>query len=205
MNQQVKLLLNPFERFPERTLLIWGILSLVIGSVIAFAVHGKFDGVLDLHFGPDVQWYGPFLDNLINIFSLLIPLMIVGRIVNDKTRIIDVLTTILVARMPYYLLVLFNINNFMEDLTNQMMSQFAGTVPGKNFEVDKIAIGPLEMLLFIMFAILSILVLIWMITLLYRGFKTATNLKSAPHIVMFSVAIIVAEIISKIIFSNINY
>ena len=205
MNQQAKLLLNPFERFSERTLLSWGILSLVIGSIIAFTVHGKFDGVLDLHFGPHVQWYGPFLDNLINIFSLMIPLMIVGRIVNNKTRIIDVLTTILIARIPFYLLVLFNVNNFMEDLTNRMMSQFQGSVPGRSFGVENLGVGPWEMLLFIVFAMLSILVLIWMITLLYRGFKTATNIKSAPHIVMFSVAIIIAEIISKIIFSNLNY
>ena len=51
-------------------------------------------------------------------------------------------------------------------------------------------------------SIFSIIGLILFLTVLYNGYKTATNLKSNKHIFMFIAAVIAAEIISKIIFNN---
>jgi hypothetical protein len=46
-----------------------------------------------------------------------------------------------------------------------------------------------------------IALLIYAITLLYNGFKIATNVKQTSHKVFFGIAILVAEILCKIILS----
>ncbi|EOG6917048.1 hypothetical protein ACLH3W_002277, partial [Flavobacterium psychrophilum] len=53
---------------------------------------------------------------------------------------------------------------------------------------------------FILFqSIILIIALIWFISLLYNGFKIATNSKETKHTLLFILAIIIAEITSKII------
>lgn len=198
MTMNFKTLINPFERYQERTLMIVGRVAIVVGCFIAYVFNARYDGVVDLHFAQKVRTMEPFFDNMVNIVCLLLPLFIVGRIINKKTRVVDVLTAILIARIPYYVLPFFNANNFIGNMTEQVMRQMSERSLSNSTSMD-LGLTSGEMVLFLAFAGLSILALIWMIVLLYNGFKTATNLKSLKHKVYFVLALIVAEVLSKII------
>lgn len=183
-------LLKPFEVYSEKKLLIIGTIVTILGSLSASYFNVRYDGAIDLHFVDNTNLYQPFIDNIINIISLCIPLFIVGKIINNKTRIIDIITVILISRIPFYMISLFNINNLVYNTSKKLISINPA---------EKIAqIKNIEWFIIIMAGILTIIGLIWFITLLFNGYKTATNAKGGKSIFLFIVAIIVAEILSKI-------
>lgn len=195
-----RLLINPFETVSETKLLVFGIAVTVLASYLAFLLNGRFDGAIDLHFIETVSLFQPLIDSLINFASLFVFLFGAGKIINSKTRVIDIAVPILIAKIPYYILLLFNINNFMYDASlsviNNMPTENTGTMP--NFDMGILAIVTI-------FALISLVFLVWFFLLLYNGFKTATNSKTVSHKLYFVGAIILAEILSSVLISNINY
>ncbi len=188
-----KTFFNPFEIYTENKLLSISIVYTIIVSFLAPMVNTRFDGVLDLHFHATNNIFQGFIDNTINVFSLTLILFIAGKIINKKTRLVDILITSLVSRMPYYLLMFFNINDFMLEATKDMMLMN---------QVKSLKQIPIQSLSFtLVFSLFSIAILIWYMALLFNGFKVATNGKSKKLILLFIAGLIVAEILSKIIFS----
>jgi hypothetical protein len=195
-----KLFFNPFEKNSETRLLIFGLILTAAGSYLGYLFNGRYDGVIDLHFTKNTTLVQPFIDNLINIVSLFAVLFLVGKIINTKTRIIDILSPILISRMPFYLLTFFNFRNFISDATASIVEKL--NLKAIPTELD---LSPLSMILLMLFAMISILCLIWFIVLLYNGFKIATNCKTSMHKLYFALSIVAAEIISKILISLLTY
>lgn len=192
-----KILFQPFENYSEKKLLFVGILGTLLGSLIAYLLKARFDGVLDVHFVDSVKIYDPLLDNLINIFSLSLLLWIAGKIVNSKTRLIDIFNTSLIARLPYYLISFANINGYMGDLSQRLL----------NFTAEKpelLSIEGTDLLIILIFAFISLLLLIYYLYLLYKGYQIATNAKGALPIILFILAVLFAEVLSKYIISLIH-
>lgn len=187
-----QLLFKPFERFSENQLLIVGICATLIGSYLAYLFDGRYDGALDFHLIKSKNGYEPFIDNGINIFTTFVFVFIAAKIVNGKTRIIDAFTSVLVARIPLYLLPFTNFNLALSndidptDL-NAMMAYL-------NEHIVAVAI----------ISILSILAVVWFIALLWNGYKTASNAKGTKAILLFISAILLAEITSKICIHYLN-
>lgn len=187
------LLLKPFEIYSEYKLLLVGVFATILGSLSAYYFNVRYDGVLDVHIIPKPNTLTSLLDNIINCISLLLPLTIVGKISYSKTRIIDLLTTVFVARIPFYILPIFNINNTIANISKKLISpNLTNTIT----TVEWFAFG--------VFTLLSILMLIWFVTLLYNGYKTATNAKGTKAILLFIVAILIAEALSKYLLSFIS-
>lgn len=195
----IKTLLNPFEKFSTKKLAFFGIVITLVGSYFGYLFQGRFDGVIDLHFTNDVSILQPFLDNVINVFSIFIFLFLFGKIINKKTRAVDIFNTSIVARIPFYILPFSNINNFMINFTNEIM----GNVDLKN--PVNLKIETFDLVGILVFAFLSIGLLIVFVILLFNGFKTATNCKKINHTLLFVVSIIFGEILSKGLIYFINY
>ena len=185
-----KLLFNPFEKYDGRPVLTLGLLATLIGSLLGYALNARFDGVIDMHFSNNVIFAEPFTDNIFNIACLFFVLYLFGYFVNNKTRPIDILGIVMLARLPFYFGTLSNINGFMSSFGEKIMT--AGP--------DITKIDPSEFLLPAVVALITLPFLVWYIALLYNGFKTATNLKTTMHKVLFAIAIVVAEVLSKILF-----
>ncbi|MFV5698451.1 hypothetical protein ACM55H_08790 [Flavobacterium sp. ZT3R17] len=188
------LLFNPFEKYSERILIIVGLAFTVIGGYLGFVFNARFDGVIDLHFVEKVPLYQPILEIGINILCTTILLFIVGKIINPKTRIIDVFLTSMIARIPYYIVTFFNANNKAYTISQGILNLVKST------KTNTLSSTDILHLLLMSFAIIASL--IWFITLLFNGFKTAVNAKETKHILLFTAAIVVAEIISKIAIIN---
>ena len=183
------LLFNPFEKYSEKTLLFVGVIFTLLGSFFAYVFNIRFDGVIDVHIVPNTLLYQTLLDNLINIFCLVLFLYISTKYINKKTRLIDILNTALVARAPFYLVPFFNINGVIEKASADII-QFA------NPELIS-QISSSNLFIIIVFGIITILFLVWYISLLFNGFKVASNAKGKNPIILFVISLLLAEVLSK--------
>lgn len=190
------ILFKPFEKYSEKTLLLVGIIITLIGSFVAYTFNTRFDGVVDVHSVTDVLLYQALLDNLINIFCLILFLFISAKYINKKTRLIDILTTSMVARTPIYLLPFFNINGAISKAGENIL-QFAN-------EGFTNQISSSDLSIIIVFGFITILFSVWYISLLFNGFKVASNAKGKFPIILFIISLILSEVLSKIIIFQLN-
>lgn len=187
-----QLLFKPFEKFSATQLIIAGILFTAMGTWFATLFSGRFDGALDFHIINSCIRGQAIIDNLINITCLFIFLFIAGKLINPKTRVIDILSTTIYARLPLYLLPLLNFNGKLGlngDPTDLSAMQ--------EYVMN-------NMLSIILVAIVTLLFVVWYIVLLYNGYKTASNAKGPKAIWLFSGALLMAEIASKILIHFFN-
>lgn len=194
----MKLLFNPFERYSEKQLVFIGITSTIIGSLMAIFFNARFDGILDLHFVEKIKIHEPIIDLLIDLFCLVLILFLIGRYINKKTRIIDIISATLISKIPFYFLLFQNINNLSFKITDKL----AKSLLTKNYSLETITTSEMTYLFFC--GIINLVLVIWSITLLFNGFKTATNAKNTKSIFLFIVAVILTEVVSKILISKFN-
>ena len=190
----IKILINPFEKYSDNKLLISGIIATFLGVLLGYTFNGIYDGVLDMHAVKNIFFKELIYCLIIDLLTIGMILFFLGKYINSKTRFVDILTTILISKIPVYLLTITNVNGFAHEMGLEIQISFL-----KNKMNDFSGIFIIELILL---AILSLLVLVWTLILLYNGFKTATNLKLNNDIVLFVIAIISAEIISKILISK---
>lgn len=190
MKKLTTLLFNPFKKYSETILFVFGIAFTILGTLLGFYFNARFDGVLDMHLVGNATFEAVALDNLINIACLFVFLFGVAKFINSKTRFIDILNTILVSRIVIYLLV------FIPSPSEELM---------KNLMTGNISqISSLDMFLLATGSILALISIVWYIALLYNGFKTASNAKKMLPIILFAASILLAEILSKILISYFN-
>lgn len=183
------LLLHPFEKYSDHLLLITGLSFSFIGVLLAFAFNARFDGFLDLHFVEETTLSQSLLEVLFNIFSGTLVFYIVGRLINNKTRLIDILSVCMIAKIPFYIIPLLNINSLVYNTTIKMTALIHSE------KANGISTADLSIMMAV--GIIMILILIWTILLLFNGFKIATNAKETKHTLFFILGIIITEIISK--------
>lgn len=192
----MKQLYNPFELYSERQLLIFGLVMTLIGSFLGYSFNGRFDGIIDFHLLESVTFFEVVLDNFFNTVLLTTLLFITGKLINSKTRFVDVLNASLLARIPFYILPFFNFNNVMYDVSNRTYDiMVAGSFN---------AISTPDIILLMLFSFVAICTLIWFSLLLWNGFKVATNAKGIKNIILFIFTILAAEVVSKYIITTFN-
>lgn len=192
----MKQLYNPFELYSERQLLIFGLVMTLIGSFLGYLFNGRFDGIVDFHLLESVTFLEVVLDNFFNVVLLTMLLFITGKLINSKTRFVDVLNASILARIPFYILPFFNFNNVMYDVSNRTYDiMVAGSFN---------AISTPDIILLMLFSFVAICSLIWFSVLLWNGFKVATNAKGIKNIILFIFTILAAEVVSKYIITTFN-
>lgn len=187
-----KIVFNPFEKHSEITLLIFGLTLTILGSFIGYLMKARFDGIIDMHLVENISLIEPFLDNLLNTLSLFVLFFILGKSINKKTRWVDILSASIIARIPFYILPLFNIGGFLEKITERLLE----SIDLENLNSPP-AISISDMLAMLLFAGIGIVCLCWFIALFWNGFRVATNTKGTKNIILFVIMLIVAEVISK--------
>src|SRR5699024_8550073 len=138
-----------------------------------------------------VKLWMPFAENLISVFCIFLLFSVIGKFLNRKTRFVDILAVSLIARLPLYLITLTNINNLITNASNKILP----LVENPQSEIPVAAL-----LTVLILSPISLLLLFWVIALLYNGFKVATHARKRNLITGFVLALILAEVISKLIF-----
>lgn len=184
-----KLLFNPFQKIETNTLLIIGGLLFFVGSLLAFYFGFTFDGVLDLHSVGEISLLDSFKQNAINIVVLWLLLLGLGLIINAKTRWIDVLVSVLIFRIPFYVMILFSSIGVVKSTLNQLVDRAKGM---GNFHWEFI-----NLIIILVYSMIILALLIYAVILLFNGFKVATNAKGWKHYVLFALVVIITEVITK--------
>lgn len=186
-----KTILNPFEKYSEKQLMIFGII-VIFFSVVLQNIFQYYNN-LELN-GPDsqvVSRYFALRDAAVQILKFLILfslLMALGKYINSKTRAIDIFNVIAVSKYPS--VILYFLDSFKNRNTIiQKGNEIAHHIKQTNFET----------FLNILVGTFSVLLAFHVIELLFKGFKTATNMKKSNHYILFVFAILIIITISFII------
>ena len=172
---KAKWFINPFERIAGWQALIIGVAVMALTAVIGKLNQVAFDGVLDVHVGATFNLSASFIMQAVNFLALFLTMWLAGVCFSKtKLRAIDVAGTMALARMPMLLLA------------------FVGFLP----VVPKILLNVSSL---IIFTLICIPFVVWMIALMYNAYSVSCHLKGSRAVVSFIGALLVAEIISKII------
>lgn len=173
---------NLFVRFSERKLFITGMVFMLIGAWLLSFTNCSFDGVLHMTVLPK-SFLNTLLETLAIVLLLSLFLFLAGKIFNNKTRLVDIFNTAMLSRIPLFFMTFQNLNG---SLSKQVEVIASGKIP----EID---------ISMIVFSFIGLLLLIISIIILVQGFKVATNAKKPLHYVLFAVAIIVADVVSRFV------
>ncbi|MDI1256421.1 MAG: hypothetical protein PSV16_09980 [Flavobacterium sp.] len=184
------LLFNPFAKYDEKILLISGLIATLVGGFTGYFFNAAYDGALDLHLVAAITASETAEFLLINIVTIVLFLFLAAKCINRKTRLVDILSTALIARIPLYILPFFNVGNYLYNITSNMTKKLLESNTGIIFGTDTIFM--------LLFAMVTMAFVVWFFALLWNGFKVATNAKGILHVVFFIAAVLLAEIFSKI-------
>lgn len=189
----IKKLLNPFAYVDDVKLLIIGVIAHFLFTFIAYHFNYYFPDFISIQ---KTIINFSFLDilyqNSRNVMIAFIILFICGRNINSKTRSIDICNVVLIARIPYYLILL---TDFVP-IVKEKMDLVTKSVQINNLVVfQDISVVTVIMII----AILALLVMVLMFYYLYIGFKTVTNLKTLKQKLGFVVSVIIIIIITFVL------
>ncbi|MBA3898636.1 MAG: hypothetical protein H0X62_00250 [Bacteroidetes bacterium] len=183
---------KPFEKVAGFKALYIGLLLILLTGVTGYFAGLNFDGVLDAHFlKTELSLASHLLEGIINWLSLSVLILISGLIFSgSKFRIIDVFGTQALARWPMVFLAIVAIVVPYETVTQYIMWKATGVG-------EEVFPQTIDIILFALFSIISILVIVWMVVLMYRAYSISCNIKGTKGVISFIVALILAEILSK--------
>ena len=183
-------LFNPFYYVAGAKALGLGLLVLILTGMFGFWGKIRFDGLLDFHMGlPPLPIWGNIAETLFSWLLLSILLFFAGKMISkSRPRLIDVLGTQALARLPYLLVSLTALMPGANRFTNELLT---GRASWDQFSPD--------MAVFLFVAIFGLVMMAWMIALMYRAFAVSCNVSGKVAILVFIVALAVGEIISKVI------
>ncbi len=186
---------NPFIRIAGIRSLTIGLVVIVASGLVAAAGGIRFDGLLDVHAGNPIPLWVPVVEGLVNwivITALLwLAALFFGR---SAVRLVDIAGTQAMARVPLLpaaaICTLPWIRSAFDGLTASVKSGQLPTFPGMGFVVG---------------ALVILAGIIWMVALMWKAFSISCNIKGGRAIALFIVAVLIGEVVSKLLAVQIGY
>lgn len=189
----IKKLLNPFAYFEDKALLIIGILAHLIFTYIAKLTNSNFPDFLSIKKGLiDFTFWDLLYQNTRNIAIAILFLFILGKIINKRTRFIDIVNVVLISRIAYYIVF---ITDFIP-VVNNKLNKVTDSIQSNNLSVLQ---ESSTMLVILIVAFIAIFFICVMFYYLYIGFRTVTNLKTIQQTFAFIATILFIIIISSVL------
>lgn len=189
MNWQT--LFNPFSKFSEKTLLVTGAVTGVFLIISCYFTQTKMDSLLHFSSGEGLNLVSISLYVLISLVYAVLLLFGLGKIFNKRTRLIDIANAVLVSQIPVLFTVISTKLFDIERLSKQISQTSAqAKVPDINI---------LDLISLTVFAFANLILIIYSFTLLFNGFKTATNIKKWQQIAIFAFVTLLGILICQII------
>ncbi len=194
-------LFNPFHYVAGGPALGIGMAILLVAAGIGAASRSHFDGVLDFHTtgahpeAPSIPLGFYFAEALIS-WGVMPPLLyLFGRwLSGSRIRFIDVAGTHALARAPLLAMPLMA----MLPAYQQVMTPL-GDPSMSVEELMAVLTAPANLAVLTLVGVVGIVAIIWMVALMYRAFAVSCNVSGPKAIALFIVALIVGEILSKVL------
>jgi hypothetical protein len=172
-------IINPTDRLSVPQSLLLGAAG-VFGGLLLSRWNVHFDGALDVHLGPSSPSFARVVIEQIVAWPLTAGVFWLAALAFvRRARAIDFLASVGVARLPLL-------------AVGAMAAAMKDRLPSRPTEVPSAT--PALLIL----AALSLPAVIWMITLLFQGFRTASGLRGTRGGVLFAAAVVLAEVLSKV-------
>jgi hypothetical protein len=172
---KAKCFINPFERIAGWQALIIGVIVMVLTAVAGKLNLVAFDGVLDIHTGAAFGFSVSFIMQAVNFLVLFLTMWLAGVCFSkSNVRAIDVAGTMSLARTPMLLLAIIC---------------FLPVVPESLYDTQRL----------IVFSLITIPFIVWMIALMYNAYSVSCNLTGGRGIASFIGALLVSEVVSKLV------
>lgn len=184
-----KTIFNPFSKFSELQLLSVGLIFMLISFVVCYYFGLQMDSIF--HFGYINKDHTILQIIWITLRSYLIgffALFLLGKIYNRKTRFIDIINTILISQILGLIIVVVGEIPFIENA----LALTTSIANGENTQIPMINI-----IIICIYVFINLLAAAYGMTLLYNGFRTATNIKNWQQIVLFAFVVIATVTISQ--------
>jgi hypothetical protein len=183
---------NPFQYLAGAGALAAGIVLMVGAGLLGSLSNSHFDGVLDFHTGaPAPRWL--FLaEGLVDWVALCLPLWLGGLLLSKrKFRALDLVGTQALARFPTLVPAALALLPGYQRYGLYLQARILRVGPTVDLATgDAVVFG---------FVTLAMLVaVVWMVVLMYRAFALSCNVQGARAIGVFSAALLVGEVASKL-------
>ncbi|MCT2406725.1 YIP1 family protein [Chryseobacterium antibioticum] len=188
-----KTIFNPFERFDDKLLLVIGILGTALAILMGYWTGTYFSSIYKVNSLEKVTLQAVAIPTLISFASAIIILFILGKILNSKTRLIDIVNTVLISQLLLVILQATEKISFIKEAQDRLISH------QRNLP-ETLPVG--DLIVTIGMASFALIILIYSITIYYNGFKTATNIKKWHHIVLFAAVSLIMTLICQILLSK---
>ena len=192
-------LFNPFHYVAGGQALAIGAGILAVSALVAIPARVHFDGVLDFHAGLVTPWWVYVAEGPISWLCAALFLLIAGKLLSkSRVRTVDVLGTQAMARFPYLLFALWYLPPVIRDANTRVAETLLKSVsnPGAN---PFAGLPAADLVIFSITAVLAIVMLVWLVALMYRAYTVSCNLKGLRAVAGFIPALILAEILSKVL------
>ncbi|MBO9594718.1 MAG: hypothetical protein J7599_17575 [Niabella sp.] len=191
MAKNWKTVFNPFERYPEKNLAIAGIVSLLLSVLLFWWAGQTNDGVYHVSPKAGLSLAGALSEAIVCTLLVCGLLAALGKAINPRTRIIDVLNATLIHRIPLTIGILILQLPFIKSVMDQIL------LAVKNNRLETLSGSALWISTVV--GLLMTAFLVYAIVLLVNGFRTAVHARKAIHYLGFAAALIVAEIIYRLL------
>jgi len=189
-NKAVTLLFNPFVYIAGLKALLIGVPAMLLAAYLGSLTNTHFDGVPDMHTGPEAPLWIYFSEVLIDWLSLSVVLLLFGLVLSKTSfRIIDVVGTQALARWPTVFMSLLVLPHAFKRFMKEVLEQL---------QQGDIHFKTLDAVVFLAVSLGIFVFLCWMFVLMYKAFSLSCNVKGGKAIIVFIVSMIVAEVIAKI-------
>lgn len=189
-------LLNPFKYIAGWESLAIGIIILFATAGVGYFSHIHFPDLISVKTFNELPFPIMLIQGLSNwlIFSFLLYIAAI-LFSPSSVRGIDIFGTQALARFPYLLAAFIGFSGSMDKFGKYMLWSTLQT--GQPVEISS---G--EILLAVLLILITMLLTVWMITLMFNAFKISANLKNGKLIISFIVAIIISIILTGMISSH---
>ncbi len=173
---------NPFTRIAGWQAFAAGLAFAAMTGIVATLSGVAFDGVLDAHVGTGITYALSFIFIGIDIASITLVMWIAALVTSRDFRFIDILGTMTLARAPMLLVAIAGFTSAAPDPAEVIANPTVLITGG--------------MLVFLLFCIVAT---IWYIVLIYNAMKVSCNIGGTKLAVTVVVALILAEVLSKVV------
>lgn len=191
------ILFNPFKRYAGSTALLAGLAVILLTSLVAWTGQIHLDGVIDLHLGSSITFPQALGEGLLNFLSMSVICYLTALTMSGtRTRAIDIFGTQALARAPFLLACLVSVLAMDEKVIRYLEYTYLNKGTAVELSVPTV-------ILFALASLVTLFCIVWMVLLMYRAYSVSANLKGAKAVISFIAALIIAEVLSKLLIHQI--
>lgn len=188
MKTLFEFLKNPFYRVAGYTSLVWGVVGIMVSTVIAFVGGVHFHGLLHYGGAPNGAWWCFVVEHLVVWLVPAVVIYVVSLFVSrSHVRPVDVLGTVAFAQLPFVLLSLFMALPPMSEVATIQSAQ----------AVDALLTDTTWLLMLVWIGAVSLLLSIWGLYWLFRATSVACNLKGRNLWIVFIIGAFGGDILCR--------